>query len=373
MRNLTRDDLASAGVWLASRAGVFLAAWFGAWVLTGQVGVFFGGPGELAPESNPLSIWDRWDVDWYRSIAVEGYGAAGHENNIAFPPGFPILLRGLHALGMDIVLAGLAISLVAGLAAVIALDRLARERGGRAPYATVAWVAAPMAVFLAAPYSETLFAAFAFWAWYLATRNTWVWAGVMAGFATLVRVNGLFLAVGLVVLLVTRYRSSWRRGLALALPFLAAGGFVVYLHALTGSWTAWTDAERLGWGREFGSPLDAARTTWEMATSNGVSASFAVQYWIELVAMPIIVVFVILLLVRRMWGEAVFVALTGVALATSTLFYSAPRSLLTLFPIWVILGVWMSRHRWVAITYVSISGPLMVVGTIAFTNARWVA
>ena len=88
-----RPDLASIGVWLASRLTVLITAVYASWVLTGQPGVFMGGPGELAPERSPVAMWDRWDVGWYRSIAEEGYLAPGHENNIAFPPGLPLLLR----------------------------------------------------------------------------------------------------------------------------------------------------------------------------------------------------------------------------------------------------------------------------------------
>ncbi len=368
-----RSDLAAAGIWLASRVSVFIAAFYASWVVTGQVGAFFGGPGELEPDRSPVGIWDRWDVEWYRSIAEDGYVSAGHENSIAFLPGLPMLMRAFHAVGVDVSVTGLLVSLVAGLAAAVALARLTRAEGGIGELGVLAWVCAPMAVFLAAPYTESLFAAFAFWAWYLARRGAWVWAGVLATVASLVRVNGLFLTAALVVLLLTRSRQSWRRGLALLLPFAAVAGFVAYLHTITGSWSSWLDAQQSGWGREFGSPFDAMVTTYEMAFSNGVAASFAVQYRFELAAVALLVAFTIVLAATRRWAEATYVLLTLVALATSTLFYSAPRSLLTLFPIWVLLGIWMSRRRWILVGYLAVSTPLMFVGVVAFTTGRWVA
>jgi Mannosyltransferase (PIG-V) len=368
-----RPDLASVGVWLASRLAVVIAAVYASWVLTGQPGVFIGGPGELAPERSPVSMWDRWDVEWYRSIAVEGYLAPGHENNIAFLPGLPLLLRGFHSVGIDVPLAGLAVSLIAGLVAAVALGRLTQAAGGAPSLGVVAWVCAPMAVFLAAPYAEALFGAFAFWAWLLARRGAWVWAGVLAGIATLVRVNGLFLAVGLAVLFVTSSPRTWARGSALLLPFAAASGYVAYLHSLTGSWTAWTDAQRTGWGRDFTSPIEAVRTTFEMGFTNGVSAGFAVQYRLEIAFMVVILAFAVVLAVKRWWGELTYVLLTCVALGTSTLFYSVPRSMLTLFPIWVLLGVWMSRRRSVLVLYIAVCAPMMVLGVAAFVTGRWVA
>ena len=368
-----KADLPSVGIWLASRLAVFVTAIYASWVFTGPAGVFFGAAGELQPERSPVSMWDRWDVEWYRSITEDGYLAAGHENNTAFPPGLPLLLRGFHAIGIDITISGLAISLVAGLIAAIALGRLTQEAGGTPALGVLAWVVAPMAVFLAAPYAEGLFAAFAFWAWYLARHGFWVWAGALAAIATLVRVNGLFLAAGLVVMLLTGDRRAWRRGSALLLPFLAAGAYAAYLHSLTGSWTAWLDAQSVGWGREFGSPIEALRMTYEMAFTNGVASSFAVQYRLEIGFMAVAVAFAVVLAIKRWWGEFTFVALTCIALGTSTLFYSVPRSLLTLFPIWVLLGVWMSRRRSVMVVYLAVCAPMMLIGTAAFVMGRWVA
>ena len=51
--------------------------------------------------------------------------------------------------------------------------------------------------YLAAGYSECLFAAFAFSAWLAARRDRWVLAVVLAAGASAVRVNGLFLAAAI--------------------------------------------------------------------------------------------------------------------------------------------------------------------------------
>ncbi len=368
-----KADLPGVGVWLASRLAVFVTAMYASWVFTGPAGAFFGGAGDLEPERSPITMWDRWDVEWYRSIAEEGYLAPGHENNGAFPPGLPLLLRGFHAIGIDVTIGGLVISFVAGLVAAIALGRLTHAAGGMPAMGVLAWVAAPMAVFLAAPYAEALFAAFAFWAWHLGRKGLWIWAGILATGATLVRVNGLFLAAGLVVMLITRQRQAWLRGMTLLLPFLAAGAYMAYLRSLTGSWTAWLEAQSEGWGRDFGSPLEALRMTYEMAFTNGVASSFAVQYRLEIAFIVIALGFAVVLAVKRWWGEFTFVALTCLALGTSTLFYSVPRSLLTLVPIWVLLGVWMTRSRPVMVGYLAVCAPMMIVGSAAFVMGRWVA
>lgn len=195
-----RDTLT---VWIASRVGVFLAAAYAAWVFVGSPERFIGDPGELHPEIGPLDIWARWDFEWYQSIADSGYVAPGYENNPAFLPMLPLLLRGIALLGLPQIAAGLLISLVAGGIAALALNRVSSESGARSSAAVVAWVAAPMAAFRAAPYTESLFAAFAFWAWWAGRNSRWLLASVLSAGAALTRVNGLFLVVALVVMLLT--------------------------------------------------------------------------------------------------------------------------------------------------------------------------
>lgn len=366
-------DRESALVWLLSRVTVVIAAIYGSWVFTGRTGVFIGDPGELEPQRTPLTMWDQWDVGWYRDIARLGYSAPGLENNPAFLPGLPMLMRGFHALGLEHATAGLLISLVAGLVASIALGRLTQHGGGEGQLGVLAWVCAPMAVYLAAPYTESLFAALGFWAWYLARRDAWVWAAVLAALATLVRVNGLFLALALIVLLVTRHPTHWRRGLALVLPFVAAAGYVTYLHAITGSWSTWFDVQKAGWGREFTSPVDALITTYQLGFTDGLAASFAIQYRFEMGAVVVMLAFGLILLARRHWAEATYVLLTLAALVTSSHFFSVPRAMLTLFPVWVLIGIWMTRRRWFMYLYLAVCAPAMVVGVIAYVNGRWVA
>ncbi len=47
--------------------------------------------------------------------------------------------------------------------------------------------------------------------------------------------------------------------------------------------------------------------------------------------------------------------------------------MLTLFPVWVLLGVWMTRARSVLVVYLAVCVPLMLGGVAAFVTGRWVA
>ena len=92
---------------------------------------------------------------------------------------------------------GVIISAVGSAAAAAALLRL----GG--PWAAVAWLFAPTAVFTTVPYTEALFCAAAFWAWERARADRWAAAALLAAAACTVRVSGLFLVGALLVLVIT--------------------------------------------------------------------------------------------------------------------------------------------------------------------------
>ena len=106
---------------------------------------------------------------------------------MAFFPGLPTLLAGGLALGIPVAVGGVVLSLVCSAVAAGALLRL----GG--PWAAVAWLFAPTAVFTTVPYTESLFCAAAFWAWERARADRWAAAAVLAAAACTVRVSGLFL------------------------------------------------------------------------------------------------------------------------------------------------------------------------------------
>lgn len=370
---LSTTDGTAAALWLASRASVFVAATYSTWVLAGRADQFYGSDPELIPTAGPVASWNQWDLAWYASIARDGYGAIGFENSYAFMPGFPSLLWVFGKLNIHPTLAGLLISAAAGLVAAVALSRLTSRVGGRGEYGVLAWVLAPSAVYLAAPYTEALFCALAFPAWLLARRGSWLGAAALASGACLVRVNGLFLAVALVVLFLTQRPRRWHAAPWLALPFLTLLAVFTWFRSLTGSWTTWFEAQEAGWQRNFQTPWDAFNSTVNYASNIGVTATFSIQYKLEIVFALLVLALAIAMLIKGWWAEAVYVLLTLASLATSTVFYSIPRATLVLFPVWMLMGLWLSRSKWVLASYVALCAPLMLVGVVAFVNGRWVA
>jgi hypothetical protein len=388
------DELGATalGIWVMSRVAVFAFAWNVTWI-TQPAAKFkprgFGG------------LWQRWDWLRYVGIAQHGYSLhARHGSSIAFFPGYPIVLATAQLVLRSWVYTGLIISLLAGAVAAVALSRIialeARIAFGTGVSASdvpgaegtadervrsavrdgvLFWVFAPAAFFLAAGYTESLFLALVMPAWLAAKRGRWLAAGVLLAGASAVRVNGLFVFVGVVVMfLQTRPhgRREWLRGAPLLIALTPVIAFVTYLHSLTGSWTAWQKAEATGWNRHFTEPLRTFINTWRYAFGEkALKANNAWEYQLEIVAMAVGVALLVWLVARRRWPEAAYVTLSVGALATSNVFLSVPREMLLWWPLWAALGVWTVRQPWIRTVYLTVAAPLMFTVSYLFLMGLW--
>ncbi|MER6512787.1 mannosyltransferase family protein [Nonomuraea sp. NPDC001636] len=349
-RSAARDALL---LWLGSRAGLLLSTLLG---LT------------LAEYAGK---WRQWDAGLFVTIAQYGYdgepGKPRDDGLPAFFPGLPVALRAVHLVVPDWAICGLLISLVAGAVAMVALARLAEFEGATGWMAVLALLLFPMAVFLAAGYSESLFLAFAIPAWLAARLGRWPQAVLLAAGASCVRITGLFLAVALAVEFV-RSKESWRRAGWLAVPFLPLAAYSFYHYRRSGDWLAWKHAQEAGWGRDFVWPWEAWRTTWNSAMGTD---DFAVAFRMEIAGAVLAVGVLVWLLALRRWSEAVYCGLQAAALMTSAYYLSIPRSLLLWFPLWVLVAKVATRKPWVIVLYAAICGPLMYLNAARFLTGAW--
>ncbi|HZP49856.1 mannosyltransferase family protein [Actinocrinis sp.] len=379
-RRLTRFRLGpmdgdALRVWLISRLGMVLITWAVIWT----------GWGAAAKQPRGwASMWQRWDWLRFYDIAAHGYSLrARHGASIAFFPGYPGLLYAVHLIFRSWVYSGLLISLVAGAIAAVALARIialeAAHLGDSQARSAVRdgltlFVWAPAAVFLAAGYSEAPFLAFTLWAWLAARRERWMAAGLLLAGAATIRVNGLFVlaAVG-VLFLQSRPRTprAWLRGGWLLVPLLPVAGYMAYLHSLTGNWNAWEHAERVGWNRHLSYPWHTFANTWHYAFGRYLTAHESWEYQLEIAVTLLGIGLVVWLAVKRRWAEFVYALLSVGTLATSHVYLSVPREMLTWWPLWAALAVWCVRRPWVKTVYLTVSAPVMFTVAYLFLTGRW--
>jgi hypothetical protein len=296
----------------------------------------------------------NWDVQHFSKLAAEGYLADPDGTLMAFFPGLPAIFWLFEQLGVPVAITGVVLSLACSAFAAAALYRL----GG--PWAAVAWLFAPTAVFTVVPYTESLFCAAAFWAWERARSDRWLAAAALTAVACTLRVSGLFLIGALLVMIITEKdpaAAKLRRAALMLIPAAVMMAFGTYLYALTGSWTAWYSAQTTGWVRELTWPWQSFLNTIP-ATLPGAYANhpwWAAVFRGEMISMAVgvgVTVWCIVVSLRArkhpnepdrpMWGEASWVGVQILAFSMSYWFFSVNRATLLWFPLWIMLGRWVA-------------------------------
>lgn len=209
-------------------------------------------------------IFAAWDSGWYWDIATHGYYfRPDGPSSIAFFPLYPMLMRLAAAPfgGGDRAtwIAGILVSLLAYVGALVALHRLAMRLSGsrEAARRTVLLVVVfPWSLFMTRVYSESVFLLTSVLAISAAYDRRWWYAGVWGALATLTRPNGILIALPLVILAMSDrpgIRPLAMRAAALTPIPLAFAGFCAYVYALSGDALGWMAAQS-HWGYSLGHP-----------------------------------------------------------------------------------------------------------------------
>ncbi len=344
-----------------------------------------------------LQPWRNWDGFWYGLIADYGYDSGTAAT--AFWPLYPWSLRYLSQFGvMSYTTAGILLSNLAFLLALIVLHQLVRREFGDAVAGRTLWLLAfaPVSFYFSAMYSESFFLLFAVLAFFYALGGRYWLAGLAAALAALTRNLGLLLALPIGLLFVQqhgwdprRWPRSW---LAVGLPALGPLIFGLVLWQIWGDPLTTVEAQQ-GWAREQALPhttirmalnqLDLAwlstlahSPTWTTLTSFDVRHGFAESEAVDLVAF-VGGVALLLLAARRLplaysaWcGLMMLVPL----LSPSTIhpLMSTPRFLLVLFPLTIALALVLERRAMLLGILVP-SIVLCVILATQFATWYWVA
>lgn len=357
----------------------------------------------------------RWDSVWYLAIAQGGYDHQAARS--AFFPLYPLLMRGLGLIiGSDLV-AGICISLVAFLVALVFLHRLvALELDGELARITVLLVAfCPMAYFFSAVYSESLFLALSVGCIWLARTGRWGWAGVLGGLAAAERASGITLVVPFVLLYLYGPRVDrapafplasrpWLRRLqpryaparALAWVLLIPAGLGAYalaLALLTGNGLAPFGATSTIWFRHFaplGGVWDGAVAAWDglrqllhgpppptFFKGYGGNALWGAGANLMLFGFLVLGVLALVGTFRRLPAAYGAWCLAAMALplsypVTSQPLQSLPRYEMVLFPLFM-WAAWWVRRRQLVTPAIATFAVLLGLFTAEFATWRFVA
>jgi len=323
--------------------------------------------------------WVHFDSVWYLDIANGGYSYfPGRQSSVAFFPAYPMLMRGLGAVVGNRLLAGIIVTVAAGLAAATMVWVWFRDR--LSPPA--AWTA--LSLFLLYPYAFYLFGAVyadalfiaALLAAFLLLEGGHLWlAGLAGAVATASRPVGLVVVVGLAVRAMERSgvfprgridggvagrvdagkpteRGSvplvdWRRISWRDAPVLVSvAGLVAYstfLASRFGNPFLFAEAEK-SWGQGAGPRTWFKVEFFENVTNFGDPPS-VLAYLAHPVVVIVALAFVPRVIRRFGWGYGVFSVLAvGLAAFSTKDFFGSGRYVLVAFPCFAAAAEMLVEH-----------------------------
>jgi len=349
-----------------------------------------------------LYTWYHWDVIRFATIATRGYVGLEYA---AFFPLYPTLERTLNGLfGGNVLLAGMVISNVAYLAALVVLYRFVEVEfdNATAQRTTLYLSIFPSALFFFAAYNESLFLFFMLLCFYTLRRGSWWLAGLCGGLATLTRSIGLLLFVIFLCefarQMLPRLRQAWRDRQPLRSFVLLTGlpaslliplGLAIFAYMLNLRFhdpLAFTHAQvhwREGLSPPWTAPLVAIKSIVRLSPF-----TFAVAHdVIDLTALCLFLVLMVLCFIgpeRFACDQWTFALFGLMALIYALLFPGIPgaggipydplpsmqRFVLEIFAGFIILAR-LGRRSWFHQTYLLIALPMLALLTLQFLTAHW--
>jgi hypothetical protein len=320
-------------------------------------------PVHIASIAHTLTTLGYWDGKWYRTIAERGYLLIpGRQSDPAFFPLFPILLKGVHALGLSYLTAGLVIANLAFVAGLLTFHELSRHvvDAETAKVATVLAALFPMSFVFSMTYPESfVFLALAL-ALLFALQGRWTASACAGSIAALTRPEALLFAIPLAAIAVGYGRTTNAdRGRAIGAALAPVASFLsfpLYLGWAVHDTFAWSHAQA-AWGRAFG--LEGFGNAFR-----GLSQPGATWLWRDV---AFVVVYVVLLVTARRNGVPRSWILAGAAIVLIPLasgsFMSASRFGLLALPVYWGLA-FCARRPLVRRALLVVSAGLLVAGTI---------
>lgn len=364
----------------------------------------------------------RWDSVWYLEIARHGYRQALPGG--VFPPGprttffplYPMLVRGVGFIVRSDLIAGVLISLVCLLVALVLLYRLAAlELGAERARVCVMLIAFfPVSYYFSAVYTESLFLALSVGCVYAARSGRWPQAGLLGALASASRNGGVLLVVPIVLLylygpredrlapgprhgVLERLRPVYPVRPSLAWVLLVPAGlgiYLLYLALATGHGLSPFSSESY-WYHHFAGPFggvwDGMVAAWDGLRQLIHGPSQTVIYFklaggdpiqvagqnLMLFGFLVVGVIAFIGVLRRL--PLAYGAYTLVALAAPLTYpvtplplSSIPRYELVVFPLFMWAADWVCRRR-VALQALACSAVLLGLFTVEFTTWRFVA
>ncbi len=376
MARWIEESSAPLAIFAISRFGLLVLAYFSLVLLPINDEQEFP---RVYPDNLLWDGWTRWDAVWYVSIAQEGYTNLPRNEwgqaDTAFFPLYPFLIRALTLVVRDPYAAGLLISNLSFLVALLLLFHLVRAQyGDQIAKRTVVLLAVyPFSFYFTAVYSESVFLLAVTAGFYFGARRQWFWAAASAALAGATRVVGILAAAGLFLLYLEQLQFRWRRIkpniLWIALAPSGLLGFMTLLTVRFGNPIQFVESQYVeGWGKG----VDVFRA---IALLRGLSFSALLSGSYPAMDLIHLSIFVLALATLALSWRRLSIAhavwAVSMLFASFSLWRSMGRFAAVIFPLFIALAFLLGDSRYQI--FLLFSTLLLALFTIMYTHLYWVS
>jgi hypothetical protein len=351
--------------------------------------VLFGGMGAaLQPGAFPdnlfLSPWARWDAGHYARIVENGYKEFG---SAAFFPFFPFLAKCFNLLLHDSLLSEIIVANLSFLIALIFLYRLVSLKFKDQSLAerVVLYLAIfPTSFFFTCALSESTFLLMSILTFYFAEKEKWWLAGMFGVLASMTRSVGFLITIPIILIYLFKKKLDLRQVRLDLLPILAIPlGVLLFMGILLLYGRHPLDfiaANRQAWPRIIAFPWWDLSRSIEMITSYDLSAFFAGNFPVRLLAGVVLVslflILSIIVLFKVDFSYGIYSLLSMLFFLSNPAkewqLYSNLRFIVVIFPVFILLAQY-GKNKW--INYLVITFSLLFLAIFATYNGMggWIS
>lgn len=185
-------------------------------------------------------VWNKFDSVWYPKLAKEGYPQRSFTNSTeetwGFMPLYPIAMHLMGKLfGLDLFYAGILISNLCAMFGLFVIYKLGQEKFKTGNDTVNMVLISTGGFFLSLVYAEGLFFLLSALVFYLSHRNKYAVAFIIAGLASITRIQGcLLFVIPAVDIISNNFRTSYRHIPSALLGLVPMAALMIYLDATCG-------------------------------------------------------------------------------------------------------------------------------------------
>ena len=331
------------------------------------------------PANSPggfFDIWKRWDAIHYLDIAQYGYTTEGERKfDLAYFPLYPFLAGIAGFIIGNYVVGGLVVSGIFSIVAAYFLKKITLlDYSAETALAAVFFLFIfPTSYFLHLPYTESLFLALTIGSFYFARKGNWLWAGVFGLFASMTRINGLFLVPALLFEIYYEYQAAKSFNRKWLWVLLVPFGFLYYLavnYYVTGDALAFLTFQKEHWSKNLDFPwkgiIEKFRAFFYRSSAESMMTGFQ-----ELLFIIIGFLATAFSCLKQRKSYSVWMTLNWLLFVSTSFILSVPRYTLTLFPMFIAFAFLSEKNYSLKVLITVWSILYLGFFTALFASGRW--